>query len=384
MLTDFRSSSDEQAEAVGVDRAGRIVVAGHARVGGGTRIALARYEPDGSLDRSFHGDGKVVTNFWSAKHESANALAIDDMDRIVVGGWAMVGEGFQFALARYNDDGTLDLGFDRDGKVLTDIRTSDRELATAVAIDGAGRVVAAGWAQGGEAMLERFALARYAQDGALDPAFGGGAFEAALEGTTASRANALVLDDEGRVLLAGWAVHDGIGHFAVARFRSDGSFDPDFGRRGYVLTEFGARSQHGQAIAIDDRGRIVVAGTAAEGERWRIALARYHDDGTLDEEFADRGRLLSDIQRRDTSLAHAMALDGRFRIVLAGWAGRPEPPQFALSRFNESGTLDESFGERGAVVTGFDRATMQEATAVVIDPGGRIVAAGFARIDEDR
>ena len=120
-------------------------------------FALARYNTDGSLDTSFDTDGKVTTDF-GAGNTRASAVAVQPDGKIVAAGEAHIST-FDFALARYNADGSLDTTFDTDGKVTTNF-SSNSDVAAAVALQPDGKIVAAGSAvpiAGGS----DFALARY-------------------------------------------------------------------------------------------------------------------------------------------------------------------------------------------------------------------------------
>ena len=124
------ASLTEVINAIAIQSDGKIVVAGHALVGY-PQFALARYNPDGSLDASFDGDGKVITMVGSGR---INAMVIQSDGKIVVGGG-----GSAFALARYNTDGSLDLSFDSDGKVTTSMGLSPSVL-TSLAIQFNGKI----------------------------------------------------------------------------------------------------------------------------------------------------------------------------------------------------------------------------------------------------
>ena len=120
-MTDF--GGDGIAQSVAIDSHGRIVVAGTvAGLGGGGGFALARYRRSGSLDPSFGSGGKVVTDF--GRYDAADAVAIDSQGRIVVAGSVRLPDpprdNFAFALARYTPDGSLDPSFSGDGKLTTD------------------------------------------------------------------------------------------------------------------------------------------------------------------------------------------------------------------------------------------------------------------------
>jgi len=242
-----------------LDRWGRIVVGGPASTTSG-RFALARYTENGSLDTSFHGDGKVLTGFASFQTEILEALAVDRRGRIVAAGW---GQNYlvaarryerKFALARYTEDGNLDSSFDGDGKVITDFRSAEEEEITALAIDAAGRIVVGGVAD------HKFALARYIEDGNLDTSFhGDGKVITDFRSTDYEWIAGLALDALGRIVVAGSAQ----GHFALARYIEDGSLDTSFDGDGKVITDFrSTRYERADAIAIDHHGRIVVAGYA--------------------------------------------------------------------------------------------------------------------------
>jgi len=122
-------------------------------------FGIAGYMPNGSLDSTFDGDGKVIADLPNGASGSATAVAIDASNRIVVAGTV----DHQFALARYYVDGSLDSTFGNGGHVLTSLGSLAE--AKAIAIDKNGRIVVAGKANG------KFTLACYNSDGSLDTTF---------------------------------------------------------------------------------------------------------------------------------------------------------------------------------------------------------------------
>ena len=188
------------------------------RVRADTKFALARYNSDGTLDATFGVDGKVMTDFTSGV-DSANGVAIQADGKIVVVGPAGSYDRNQgrtkFALARYNSDGTLDATFGGDGKVMTDF-TSGGTDATGVAIQADGKIVAVGVAAA--------------------PA------DVAADSTRHSR-------------------------FALARYNSDGTLDASFGVNGKVMTDFCARGDAANGVAIQADGKIVAVGVTADRAR---------------------------------------------------------------------------------------------------------------------
>jgi uncharacterized delta-60 repeat protein len=172
VLTDLSCGSfDEVAVAIQAD--GKIVAAGASDRGGSSRdFALARYTANGRLDPSFGNGGKVLTDFGSSSDDTPFALAIQANGKLVVAGRSNARGNMDFALARYNQDGSLDPSFGLEGKVLTDFGSSSGDQAFALAIQADGRPVAAGWryVRG----RTNFALARYTTRGRLDRSFGNG------------------------------------------------------------------------------------------------------------------------------------------------------------------------------------------------------------------
>jgi uncharacterized delta-60 repeat protein len=175
---------------------------------------VARYDSDGGLDTTFGGDGKVTTNFTTG-NDFAWDMALQDDGKIVLAGSAR-GAGGRFALARYNVDGGLDATFGGDGKVITNFNTGS-DVATSVAVQDDGRIVAAGWSGPARSNNYRFAVARYDSDGGLDTTFGGDGKVTTNFTTGNDFAWDMALQDDGKIVVVGRAGGAG-GRFAVARY----------------------------------------------------------------------------------------------------------------------------------------------------------------------
>jgi uncharacterized delta-60 repeat protein len=310
----------------------------------------------GDLDTSFGGDGRVTTSF--SADASASAVAIQADGKIVAAG----GAGAEFALARYDTDGTLDTTFGTNGKVTTGF--TDGAFANAVAIQSDGKIVAAGGA-GAE-----FALARYDTDGSLDPTFGTGGTVTTSLTSGNDQANGVAIQADGKIVAAGFATPGSPWRpwFALARYLSDGTVDTAFGDGGIVLTRFGV-SGVAHAVVLQPNQKIVAAGTNGGG----FALARYDSDGSLDTAFGNAGKVATLLPGDAGGTAYAVALQPDGKIVAAGsydffW--------FALARFNLHGGLDRTFGRDGFVITDVGRGGEQWVSGLVIRPSGRVVAAG--------
>jgi uncharacterized delta-60 repeat protein len=373
VTTDFPGSFSEVGRAVAIQADGKIVALGTAAVSGMNDFALARYNIDGSLDTAFSGDGMVTTDF-AGDTDEAYGLAIQPDGKIVTAGLAVVSGNFDFALARYNPDGSLDTTFDGDGKVTTDFLDA-LEAAFGVAIQGDGTIVAAGCV--GCFPGTAFALARYNVDGSLDTTFDlDGKVTTPFTGSNDTAAWGVAIQADGKIVAEGYAAISGY-QFALARYNTDGSLDSTFDGDGKVTTDIAGGNDRGFGVTIQGDGRIVAVGEAAivSGPP-DFALARYNGDGSLDSSFDGDGKVTTDFAG-DYDRVESVAIQNNGKIVTAGFARVSGTNDFALARYNADGALDTTFGGDGKVTTDFAGST-DEAYGVAIQSNGRIVAAGGA------
>jgi uncharacterized delta-60 repeat protein len=338
----------------------------------------------GQLDSSFGGDGKVTTHFAAGSNGEAAAVAIQDDGKIVTAGGSYIPDtsASQFALARYNSDGSLDSSFGGDGKVRTNFGGDSDARASAVAIQADGKIVAVGISFVGD---QRFALARYNSDGSLDPSFGGdGKVITHFAEGSIDTAAAVAIQADGRIVAAGATfIPAGVStsRFALARYDTDGTLDGSFGDDGKVTSQFAGES-YALGVAIQADGKIVAAGTSIVSHR-RFALARYDTDGTLDGTFGGdgTGKIRTRFANGSGDGALAVAIQSDQRILAVGSSRGASHVRFALARYDTDGTLDASFGEDGSgkIRTHFADGTDDGASAVAIQANGKIVAAGYSR-----
>ncbi len=318
--TDFGGKNDN-AEAVAIQANGDIVAAGTSHgTATGDNIAVARYTPAGKLDSAFGTGGQVSTDLGT-RADHANAIALQPDGKILVAGSTLdpnPAQGENFVLVRYNPNGTLDSSFGRDGKVSTDFGGKNDE-AEAVAIEPNGDIVAAGTSHG-TATGDNIALARYTPNGALDPNFGEDGRVSTDLGTKADHGNAMVVQSDGRILVAGSTKDPDPAqgeNFTVVRYLANGKQDTAFGEKGKVSTDFGGKADDAQALALAADGDIVVTGTShgtTTGDN--IALARYTTDGVLDTGFGAGGKVSTDLgTNSDHGNAVAIQKDGKIVIV---------------------------------------------------------------------
>ena len=262
LTTDFGGSGGA-AYGVALQPDGKIVAAGH----GGAGFALARYRPDGSLDSSFDGDGKLTTDFGGSGG-AAYGVALQPDGKIVAVGSAL-GDATDFALARYNADGSLDSSFDGDGKQITAIPFNSEDWLSDVAIRPDGWLVVVGSAaEFNICGCTDLVVGHYTPDGS--PA---GLPLTSVSGT--DYGGGVALQPDGKIVVAGSALSDGRGDFLLARYNTIGSPDATFSDDGIQTTDFGGSDGAGD-VTVQADGKIVAVGQAAAGQvAGDFALARY-------------------------------------------------------------------------------------------------------------
>jgi uncharacterized delta-60 repeat protein len=208
--------------------------------------------------------------------------------------------------------------------------------------------------------------------GNLDPSFGSDGVAATRIGGS-SDAQGLVLQPDGKIVEAGWSLDGSNGVFALARYGADGSLDRQFGSNGTTTTAWGTHSQ-ARALALQPDGKIVVAGQIFY--QAKFALARYRPDGSLDPSFAADGKQVFPIGEASGAAAVAVQPDGK--IVVAGYSSNAASSALALARLKPNGLPDPGFGTDGIMTTAIG--THSAAEALVLQPDGKLVVAGFSDV----
>jgi uncharacterized delta-60 repeat protein len=336
-----------EPSAIGVAADRKIVITGGS--------AVARFQPDGSLDQSFGEDGIVSTPGFKA-----NRLTLRDDGQAIVAGNEQVatssGTELHFALARYNPDGTLDPGFGNGGIVTSDFGSPSEAHAVSALPDG--RILAAGESRRGGPggfPLEGMALARFLADGTPDPSFGGGDGQVAIDAPDhrSAFAHDLELQPDGRILAAGGAWQEiRLGRIAtpmIARFTADGGVDHSFGDGGDGVRLGGCVGGLERIVRRGDGilgvGFVQRDSTAFPPSGTKSGcMARYSLDGTSVATLRD-GLLAFD---PGMGLSALIQDDGRVIFADSQWLGATHASA-ALARYRIDGSLDPGFGAGGVV-----------------------------------
>ena len=328
---------------------GKILAAGYSygASAADSNFAVTRYNTNGSPDPTFSGDGRLMTNFGG--EDMANEIAVQSNGKIVVAGYKCVNEICDAALARYNANGQLDITFSGDGKQITDFAGGDNG-ADGLAIQSNGKIVVAGWVSNGTGY--DFAVYRYNANGNLDNTFSkDGRVRISFGPGRQDSAADLAIQSDGKIVVAGYSsdLNYDNGNFAVARLNPNGTLDTTFSGDGRQTTNFGA-DERGFAMALQPDGRIVVLGTKYTATLRYFALARYNPNGGLDTTFNGTGKKVFSFTPVTFSYASDLMIQPDGKIVVAG---ATDSYDFAVARLTSGGSLDATFSGDGKATVDF-------------------------------
>ncbi|MEO5559910.1 MAG: hypothetical protein ABIO49_08760 [Dokdonella sp.] len=354
---------------------------------------------DGDLDQTFGTNGIARSGVDDAGADAAIVVQSDGKI-LTCGSRGFLTDSFNdFFISRFLANGALDTAFGIAGHVTIDFDHA-LDYCTAIKVQSDGRIVAAGRHDimdpfGGS--TGSFALTRVNSDGALDTTFGGGTGKVTVTfDSGSSSSTALALQRDGKIIVAGEANVSRIPFktdFAVLRLLPNGSLDFGFGVAGKATAGFGAYSTYDRArsIALDDQGRILLAGGADILNVRRMGIVRLLTDGALDTTFGDAGHVLATADIVNKAEANQVIVQHDGTIVLAGQLGDTASAtphtDMAVVRLLPDGTPDATFANQGLALIPVDLGTqngvLASANDVVEQGDHRLVLAGIARINQN-
>jgi uncharacterized delta-60 repeat protein len=383
-------AGDDEAEAVAIQRDGKIVVAGFSnQTGAGQDFAVARIKSAGGLDHSFSGDGRKTFGFANGTgNDVAYGAAIQPNGKIVVAGSSDQGtSGHDFAIARLNANGSLDHSFSTDGKMTFGFAngSGSDDAYGGVALQRDGKIVVAGTSERAGANLD-FALARVKPGGGLDHSFStdGRRTFGFANGTGEDAAADVAIQGDGRIVAGGTSYSDATGQdMAVARLEPNGGLDHSFSGDGRRTLGFGngTDSDGGKGLALRPDGKIVVVGASYMASTgYDLAVARFRPDGSPDPTFSGDGRETTGFGNGgndDDGNDVALQRDGK--IVVGGESVQGAGTQFAVGRFKANGGLDHTFSTDGRNTIGFGNGPAPDiGWAVALQGNGSVIVAGYS------
>lgn len=302
--------------------------------------------PSGAIDSAFAGNAG-----WVSTALGSNAVAHDALlqanGKIVLVGTA----GLKIAMARYYPDGALDRSFGGSGtgQVITAVSGSNRfgDVAFGAALAPDGKIVVAGQADFPNVTNRDFLVARYTADGLLDSSFGGDGTVVTANTTRGDYALSVAVQSDGKIVAGGTFDRNGNVDFMALRYNVDGTLDTSFSGDGKQNNDLGGIDDIAYSVLLEPAGKIVAAGASA-GD---FAVSRNLPTGQLDTSFDTDGLFKVAIESgtKDTARSIVRLPDGK--LLVAGHYEFGLKESFAVARIHPNGTLDALFGENGIATT---------------------------------
>jgi uncharacterized delta-60 repeat protein len=309
-----------------------------------------RYKNNGTVDSTFAVNG-IATN--TSSNFGADIIQQSDGKLVITGGVSGFGK-INFFTYRYLPDGSIDPSFAQNG-VSTFSITDGSDNARKLALQSDGKIVVAGEASGGTS--NGLILVRYLPNGTLDNTFGNnGIVILAIGNPTSLTCEALAIQQDGKILVGG---RDN--NFLLIRYNSDGTLDMPFGVNGVVTNTAGS----GKSIAVLSDGKILMAGGP------NSTLLRFNSNGSIDNTFGNNGIAINTPSLR----TEVMTIQPDNKIVIAGWIGGPGVGTVAVTRYNTDGSIDNSFGNNGLVMTDINPG-LDIPHTILLQPDGKILVGG--------
>ncbi|WP_329603645.1 cadherin-like domain-containing protein [Pseudomonas putida] len=367
-LTTAIGTGTDLGRSISLQADGKILVAGSSDTFGNRDFALVRYNADGSLDTSFSSDGKLTTAI-GAGEDSGRIVVLQPDGKILLAGRSTNGSNSDFVLVRYNVDGSLDTTFSGDGKLSTAIGGGLDNVDMALQADG--KIIVVGSIV--SPTYHDWVVLRYNPDGSLDNTFDSdGKVQTSLNAFH-DRAFAVDVQPDGKILVGGFSATNP----AVVRFNSDGSIDSTFGGGdGIFISALVSNFDVGVDMKLQADGKILLLGQNWNGNNYDLAVIRLNADGSLDTTFDSDGMAFVAIGTgNDTGWGITLQSDGKILVTGEAYSGTFN--DFFLVRLNSDGTLDSSFNHDGRLITDFSGG-YDYGQGVTVQSDGKIVVAGYS------
>ncbi|MBA3681453.1 MAG: hypothetical protein H0W73_09855 [Bacteroidetes bacterium] len=352
---------------------------------------FATAQTPGALDATFGTAGKVTTALFNPtlnEQDEIRSIAIQPDGKIVAAGFSNNGTNGDFSLARYLSTGVLDNTFGLGNGVQKTQMATGNDEGYAVAIQSDGKIIVAGMATAPVTFNKGFALARYTAAGVLDNTFGasGKVITQVSNLTGDAYATCMAIQNDGKIVVAGYVDNGANNDIAVARFNSNGTIDNTFGMssNGFVVQAVGGNHDQANCIIIQPDGKIIVAGFTQSSTNLISKdsfIIRYNSNGLVDNTFGSAGLGTITNMNIGEDEIFSMALQANGNIVTSGFASNASGNyDIAIARYTSLGNLDNTFNSNGKIIQTVGNST-DVGRAVTIQTDGSIVVAGFADID---
>lgn len=332
------------------------------------------FSQDGILDTTYGNSGFYVHNSGAY----GKSIEMDANQKMVIGTY---GTDRTFKFFRFSPSNQLDTTFGTSGSTSVSLGGEDA-LLNDMKIQPDGKIVAVGyWEDIGSVNRKDFVVVRLNADGTLDTTFNGTGKLTIAFGTNEDIANAVAIQNDGKILVAGHSFTGSYRDIAIARINVNGTLDTTFGTNGKVTTDLAGNNDAAICIAINTDGKFAVGsytyGAGSSNNFADFGIAKYNTDGSLDTSFSTDGKHVVVISPSGNDKPEAIAFQGNGKILMGGSAflNTSVRDDFAIVRLNANGTLDTSFNTDGIFTTAIGSSD-DTARAMKLLSDGKILLAG--------
>lgn len=369
-VVDSFSNDYDAAERVIVQPDGKIIIIGDTGSGNSQKIAMARYNQDGSADTDFVNEGKLTFDVTMPKGFAKDGVIQPD-GKIILGGYQWDNTTGDFVLVRLDNDGNFDSSFGDNGILILDNGMS--EVGSSIYLQHDGKIIIAGDSD------DQFTMARVNSDGSMDTTFGESGWVRTLFPIW-SYVQDVHVHNSGEILLTGMTVDtNNDWKIALAKYQADGSIDTSFGNNGMLILGVGNDYDYGiRGILLDD-GKILVGSHSYFGTnplRYEVVATRLNSDGTIDASYGTNGNTQIRWTESGENYINDMVLQNDGKLIIAGRNSDATGDYFSIAKLDENGEPDASFGDEGKI-SGNVGSTADTATSVALQSDGKVVITGY-------
>ena len=367
-----------QISSIAIQSDGKVVATGSSynSIVGKYYINVLRYKTNGTLDSTFGIDGIVTDSIGLSDDNEASCIAIQPDGKIVVGGYAFISTDFDFVLLRFNTNGIPDSTFGTYGIITKNL--GDDNFANSIALQADGKILLCGSTSNG--VDQDFAVARFNNDGSTDVNYAAAGM-ALVSMTPASEdiPTHIKIQPDGKAIIVGLSAITTtyIPKIALLRLDTNGFPDNSFGNTGKIVNAFSANGDQLTSVVLQPDGKMVVVGQSVNTNA-DILVARYTLAGLLDNTYGNGGYKFYNFGNL-AEQAYTVALQADGKIIVAGSVDSLST-DIALIRIRSKGVIDSTFGTNGKVATALSTG-YDYATSMLLQPDGKIVLGGMATQD---
>lgn len=273
----------------------------------------------------------------------------------------------------------LDPTFGNVGKTMVHVNAG--EYVKDIKLQSDGKIILFGSTSSDNGTTQRFCVSRLNSNGSIDNTFGTAGITETFLGTNIDKGKRVVILPDGKIIACGTSDANGYEEFAAVKYNTDGTLDNSFGNNGIVLTSASGESDC-KSIVVQPDGKFILAGAGnASSMAGNFALVRYNANGSLDNSFGVNGRVLTAISNDYFDGINDVTIQADGKIIAVGRYLTPAtPPTFktsmAIIRYNTDGSIDNSFGVNGVVTPTLSHYSYP--SSVKVQPDGKIVVFGAA------